>query len=317
MHGIRLTVVAVALSLAHAPALAQTTLTVTGTPVAGGVNMGASNEYDITITNTGTEAATGVQVDAAFPPELEIGSVPACAAPRTQVPCTLAAPIAAGAEVTVRVLANAVIPDPAPTTCPGPTPIGDTTISVSAANAAEASATIANVLNPYADLQVSISGPGGVSPVTSYAITATVTNAGPCEILEVDGDAAYVDFGLPESFTATAVPAACGELQAFIDEGNFGTCFIGDMAVGATATFEFTGVSPQVVGDDLKRATYYSFAEAYTDVMQEGAPADNVAELASVYESDGGGCASTGGGVTLLSVLPLLAARAWRRRKSV
>lgn len=333
MHGIRSFVFAALLTLS-APAVAATTLTVSGAPVDGGVVIGATNVYVVTITNTGGEAATGVQLtDATFPPELELTDVNPCALPRNQVPCTLP-DIAAGESLTVEVSAAGIIPDPAPTEC-GPVAIGDTTFSAAAANAPEVtSAAIANDRQPYTDLQISWDGPASLSANSQYTLTATVTNAGPCDVLEADGDAVYAYLQLPLSnidgtsgYTVLDIPVECypdpgltleENIALFIDPNEYASgneCFVGDLAVAATYSMSFQ-VATGGFADDIERSTYYTTGDVYNDVMQEGDAGNNTSTLASVYEDVKGSCSTAGGGLSLLSVLPLLAARAWRRRKS-
>src|SRR5262249_37471663 len=136
------------------------------------------------VANAGPSNATGVQLSATLPAGTRLSSIASnCRTPDGGFPCSLGT-IDDGTSVTTNFVVSLPVPSPYPTVCPARTSLGNTSVVVSSTSTdpvpADNNATVGNLVNQYADMAVTLTGPSSGNQGDTVTYQAVVTNKGPC-----------------------------------------------------------------------------------------------------------------------------------------
>jgi len=252
------------------------------------VPVGNDAHYIVAVFNRRATAIGSVSLDLTLPAGTTVVSAQG---PCSGFPCALG-PMDSGEVLlvvaTLRAAAGA--PDPFPVTA--------TATPSSADPADNPSATVSSPLASGGDLQVTLTAPAQLTAGTTATFNATVTNAGP---------------GLATGVTVTRTLAASGGASLQIGGGGAactaGTCSLGNLASGASQTF-LSNISVPVG---------FSGSVTLTAVVTSATPDPNAANntaSATASTPGSGGCSSTPGPVTGITVAAVALGLALRRRRT-
>jgi uncharacterized repeat protein (TIGR01451 family) len=174
-------------AFAATPALSQQIADLSVTLVGpAAITFGGTATYTVTIANAGPSNATGVQLNATLPAGTRLSSIGTNCVPVNsdgKFPCGLGV-IDDGASVIVNFVITLLVPSPYPTVCPAATSLGNTSVVVSSTSTdptpGDNSATVTNMVRPYADMAVTLTGPSSANQGDTVTYQAVVTNKGPC-----------------------------------------------------------------------------------------------------------------------------------------
>ena len=149
-----------------------------------GITFGSTGTYTVLVANAGPSNATGVQLSATLPAGTRLSSIASnCRTPDGGFPCSLGT-IDDGTSVTTNFVVSLPVPSPYPTVCPARTSLGNTSVVVSSTSTdptpGDNSATVGNLVNQYADMAVTLTGPSSANQGDTVTYQAGVTNKGPC-----------------------------------------------------------------------------------------------------------------------------------------
>ncbi|MEM1181382.1 MAG: DUF11 domain-containing protein, partial [Acidobacteriota bacterium] len=249
-------------------------------PVSGGDDL----TYTLTVTNLGPSDSTGSTVTDVLPAGVSFASSSDCTEAAGTVTCAIGALAPSGSDS----VSFTVTVDPAQTAALSNT--ASVAANESDPTSSNDSATEATAVSAVSDLSITkVDSQDPVIGGDTFSYTLTVTNAGPSTAVAVT----VVDT-LPAGVTLVST-SGCAE-----DPAGVPTCTLGDLAPGASASFQVDVTAP--LGDDtITNTATVSSASTDPDTSDNTATEDTVVQSSadlSITKDDGVTTAEPGTSVT-------------------
>ena len=211
---------------------------------------------------------------------------------------------------------------PVPTSCPTAS-LGDVTVKATTDVGDDVTAAPAVTLGvkPYADIGVTATAPATANLGATISVVGTIKNLGPCDATKVRIDPQTSSASGVNLLTFASISGACTVTVSVNPTtgvqtptpGKDGSCVIGSLAPGASATITKTYTVDSVNVDGQNETMRPSgYANAGAD-QADPSGGNNVANTATIVPSSGGGC-STGGAIGPMALLGLMLVLSRKRR---
>ena len=270
-----------------------------------------------------------------LPSGVDFVSVAGCTLPggfdpsTTQPTCTITDPFAfvnnafgTSKKATITVARHFDPSAPVPTSCPTAS-LGDVTVQATTDVGDDVTAAPAVTLGvkPYADIDVTATAPATANLGATISVVGTIKNLGPCDASTVQIDPHASSPSGVTLLTFASISGACTVTVSVNPTtgvqtptpGKDGSCVIGSLAPGASATITKTYTVDSVNVDGQNETMRTSgYANGGAD-QADPIGGNDVANTATIVPNSSGGC-STGGVIGPMALLGLMLVLSRKRR---